>query len=213
MLWNVPCSVDALSYAQGAKKAFKENLEWVESFEKVILWFDNDEPGRKAASEIADMLTPGKAFIASASHGCKDANDMLMKGLQTEMKQVVWNASPARPDGIVNADTLWDAIAKPLQKGAPYPWKALNQKLYGLRPREIVTFCAGSGVGKSAVVAEIAYHLAQSGDNVGYVALEEGCDRTALRFVGIHLDVPIHLPGNDVEPERRRALFDTQLYQ
>jgi len=148
--------------------------------EKVILWFDNDEPGRKAAAEISELLTPGKAFIATASHGCKDANDMLLKGLHTEMKTVVWNATPARPDGIVNASDLWDKVNTPLVAGQPYPWKALNQKLYGLRPREIVTFCAGSGVGKSAIVAEIAYHLAQAGDNVGYIALEEGCDRTAL---------------------------------
>ena len=227
MLTVTEGEIDAMSYAQvtgcqwpvvslpngaqGAKKAFKDNLEWVESFDKVILWFDTDEPGRKAAAEIAELLTPGKACIASASHGCKDANDMLMKGLHTEMKSVVWNATPTRPDGIINADSLWEEIDRPLKAGQPYPWKGLNQKLYGLRPREIVTFCAGSGVGKSAIVAEIAYHLAQIGDNIGYIALEEGCDRTALRFVGLHLDCPIHLPGNEVSTDSKRAAFDATL--
>ncbi|WP_313712715.1 toprim domain-containing protein [Pseudomonas sp.] len=36
--------------AQGAANSIKENLEWVLTFEEVILMFDQDEPGREAAT-------------------------------------------------------------------------------------------------------------------------------------------------------------------
>lgn len=94
----------------------------------------------------------------------------------------------------MNDADLLDEVLKPIEMSMPYPWKAINDVLYRLRSREIVTFAAGSGIGKSAIVSEIAYHLAQRGDDIGYVALEESVWRTALRFVGLHLNNLIHLP-------------------
>ena len=46
---------------QSAKKHVLNNIEWVEKFDEVIICFDNDEPGRKAAKEVASIITPGKA--------------------------------------------------------------------------------------------------------------------------------------------------------
>ena len=48
------------SGAASAKKAIQNNLELLQGYEEVVLFFDNDEPGRKAAKECADLLPPGK---------------------------------------------------------------------------------------------------------------------------------------------------------
>ena len=40
--------------AQNAVKDIRKNLEFVESFDKVYLMFDSDEPGRKAQAEVAN---------------------------------------------------------------------------------------------------------------------------------------------------------------
>lgn len=214
--------IDALSYAEitgckwpvvslpqgaaSAKKFIKANLEFVESFADVILMFDNDDAGQKAAVQVAELLTPGKARIATLP--LKDANDMLVAGMVKELEQAMWDAREHRPDGIINGAELWDAVAVPIEMGTPYPYKGLNDLLYGLRKREIVTLASGSGLGKSSVVAECAYFLANTLDKrVGYVALEEGCARTALRFMGLHLSKPIHLPGVDVTDDERKAAF------
>ena len=37
--------------AQGAKKCFEENLEYLSSFSKVVIMFDTDEAGRKGAGQ------------------------------------------------------------------------------------------------------------------------------------------------------------------
>ena len=64
--------------AHNAAKAFKENLEWLESYETVVIMFDQDEPGRAAAQECALLLSPGKAKIATLP--LKDPYDMLVAG-------------------------------------------------------------------------------------------------------------------------------------
>ena len=42
--------------AAGAVKDFKQNLEWLEGFENVVICFDNDSAGREAAEKCAQIL-------------------------------------------------------------------------------------------------------------------------------------------------------------
>ncbi len=196
--------------AQGAKKTLKANLEWLESYEEVVLWFDNDEPGREAVAECAELFSPGKVKVVRVAD--KDANDMLKAGRSKEIVNAVWEAKVYRPDGIVNGADVWEDLNKTVDMGFEYPWKGLNRITHGARPGEIVTLTAGSGIGKSAVCGEIAYHLALThGEKVGYIALEENVRRSARRFVGIHLSKPVHLPGVDVTPQELRTAFDATL--
>lgn len=51
--------------AQGAKKDIQKELEWLEKFESVVLCFDQDEHGEKAAIECAKLFTPNKAKICT----------------------------------------------------------------------------------------------------------------------------------------------------
>lgn len=218
--------IDALSYsqvtrlswpvvsvpngAQGAKKAIAAQIEYVNSFDEVVLMFDMDEPGQESIKECADLILPGKCLIASLP--LKDANEMLKASRADELAKSIYQARVYRPDGVVNGAELWEGVSKVIEMGTPYPWDGLNRLLYGLRPREIVTLTAGAGIGKSSVCAEIAYHLAHNvKQTVGYVALEESVGRTGLRFLGIHENKPLHLPGNDVSKERLRTAFEATL--
>lgn len=202
---SVPTGID------GAAKAFRANVEYLESFETVIIMFDNDEHGHSAAIECAEILSPGKAAIASLP--LKDANEMLKAGRVEELRNAVFQAKRYQPDGIVNATALWNEVAKPLVKGVPYPWEGLNNITYGQRPGEIVTWCAGSGIGKSAVTAEIAYALINAGKTVGDIRLEENNARTARRYMGMYLNTPIHLPGATVSTDDLKRAFDATLGQ
>lgn len=192
--------------AQGATKSIKAQLEWLEKFEKVVLMFDMDEPGRTAVFEVAQILAPGRAYIASLP--LKDANEMLKAHREKELVDAIWSAKAYRPDGIVDMADLWDDVSKPVAGGLDYPYPGMNELLHGARAGELVTITAGTGIGKSAFCAEIAYHLAfVHGEKVGYIALEENVARTARRFLGINLDRPIHLPGVVVEPETMKRAF------
>lgn len=95
--------------AQGAAKAIKKSLTWVESFEKVVFMLDMDKHGREAAEECAKLLTPGKAHIASLP--LKDANEMLKAGRGKEVIDAIWGAKVFRPDGIVyGCDITLDSL-------------------------------------------------------------------------------------------------------
>ena len=119
--------------ASSAKKYIKQNLEFVESFEEIVLAFDNDEPGRAATSECAQLLTPGKVKVANWSP-YKDANEMLQKGRSSDIAQVIFQAKNYRPDGIVAGSELTLEYLESddsLMSYDPYP--KLNSKLRGIR--------------------------------------------------------------------------------
>jgi twinkle protein len=203
-------AVSVKSGAAGASKSVTESIEYLESFSSVIFMFDQDEEGQKAAKKCADLMSPGKASIAQLPR--KDANEMLVAGETKSLVNSIFEAKNHRPDGIINGGDLWDEVTKPIETGTLYPFPALNEKTYGLRQGELVTITAGSGIGKSAFVSEIAYHLAvNEGQKVGFVALEENVGRSARRFMSINLDKPIHLPNQEVTAEELRAAFDATM--
>lgn len=143
--------------ASSGAKYIRASVEWLESFDEVVFAFDMDEPGQKAAKECALLLSPGKAKIARLP--MKDANECLVAGKGKELIDALWGAVPYRPDGIRSGAELWDDIKKPPPAGYEIPYPGLNGKLGGVRLGELVLFTAGSGIGKSTIVNEIAYHL------------------------------------------------------
>ena len=193
--------------AQGAAKSIKANFEYVNSFDKVIIMFDQDEAGAKAAQEVAALLPPNKAYVANLP--MKDASDMLMSGRQSELVDAIWQAKPYRPDGIVDASTLFDEVmSEDTTESTPYPWDGLNEKTHGIRKGELTVLTAGSGVGKSSVIREVAYDLLNKGKTVGMLMLEENTKRTTLGMMGLHLNKPIHIDRTDVSHDDMREAFD-----
>lgn len=179
--------------AQSAKKYIQQNIEWLESFDEIVLAFDNDEPGRKAAQECAMILAPGRVKIANWAP-YKDANEMLQQDGPGAVAQVIFQAQMYRPDGIVPASELsLEYLLKDEEVSSfslPYP--QLNSMLRGLRKGELTTLTAGSGIGKSTLAREIGYHLVtQHGLKLGVVALEESVKKTALGFMALELNVPM----------------------
>lgn len=194
--------------AQGATRVFRQQLEWLEQFESVIIMFDMDEPGQAAAKACAEILSPGKAKIASLS--MKDPNELLLAGRQQEIIKAIWNAKEYRPDGIIAGSDLWEMIShEEAIVSVDYPFSGLNEKTKGLRQGELVTVTAGSGIGKSAFVREIAYHLlVQLKQKVGMIMLEENPKRTALGIMGIDLNKPIHITREDIDDQTLRQSFN-----
>jgi len=198
--------------AGGAKRDIGAELEWLEGFEEVVLMFDNDEPGRSAAHECAELFRPGKCRVASLPG--KDPNELHVAGRGDEVLSAMWNAAEVRPDGVVSGADLWDVVSNETPHAElRYPWDVLDAPLFGLRPAELVTFCAGSGIGKSAVCREILYSLQQQGAVVGLVALEESVRNSSLGLMGLHVGRPLHLPGgrDDVTDAQFREAYDATI--
>lgn len=199
--------VSVMNGAAGAKKNISRNIEWLEKFDKIILMFDQDEPGRKAMEECALLFTPGKAKIAKLP--LKDASDMLQQGRVKELVDCMWEAKVHRPDGILSGEELWDIVTSNDDvESASYPYNGINEKTHGLRKGEIVTVTAGSGIGKSQLTREFAHFLIKQGETVGYIALEESVKRTAQGLMAIELNKTIHLGADGVSEEELRDAFN-----
>ena len=202
-------AVSLPSGAAAAKKAMKNNYEWLQQFEKIILWFDNDEPGQKAVKEAATALPPGKVFIATTD-AYKDASDALQANDYKAIEQAYWSAKPYRPDGIVDGKSLLELVTTPQPpSNYDYPFQGLQSKLHGIRHGELVTICSGSGIGKSSVCRELATHLLQAGERVGYLALEESNRRTALGLMSCAVGKALHI-GEHTHEELTEA-FDASM--
>ncbi|WP_301017660.1 DnaB-like helicase C-terminal domain-containing protein [Thiothrix sp.] len=176
--------------AQSAITAIKNAWEWVTSFDKVVLCFDMDEPGRLASEQVAQILPPGKAFVMRLPEGYKDANEVLVKLGTAPLTQAYWNAAPYRPDGIISFGDLREEVLNPvISPSIPYPWAQLNTRTLGIRQGELVTVTAGTGLGKSTFVKEILFDLAVNHNQaVGLIFLEEQGVRTAEALVGMRIN-------------------------
>ena len=183
--------VSVPSGAKSAKKYIKKNLEYLESFEKVVLMFDNDEAGNQASIECAQLFSPKKALISKLP--LKDANDMLVSDRGKDIISHIWNAKAYTPEGIVAGADTWDLVIEDDSKeSTPYVWQGLNDKCKGIRKGEIVLLTAGSGTGKSQVARELSYDLISKGKTVGYIALEESVARSVRGLLSIDLNKKIH---------------------
>jgi len=177
-------------------KSVKKSLDWLEKFDRVNICLDQDVPGKKYSREIAKLFSPGKAHIVTLP--LKDPSDMLVSGRARELTDAIWSAKVYHPDGIVDHSDLLQYIKRPKNKSSlPYPFQGLNDKTYGMRRGELVTWCAGSGVGKSQVCRQIADELLTRGEKVGYIALEESVQRTAEGMMSLKLGKAIHLDTRD----------------
>lgn len=203
--WEV---VSIPSGAKSGRKALKQHLELLESFETIVLAFDDDEAGREAINECSVLFTPGKLRIATWN-GFKDANEMLMNGKGGDIASCIFNAKTYRPDGIINGCELWETIQKPIEWGISYPWEELTKATYGIRTNELVAIGSGTGMGKTDLVKEIVTHLVCTHkEKVGLIFLEESNRDTALGLMNKYASKLFHIPGMLYSDEERREAYD-----
>jgi len=198
--------VSIIRGASSAVKDIKENLEYVESFDNIVLCFDKDKQGQEAAKKVATILKPGKAKIVTLPNGYKDANDMLMKGSYQQFTSAWWDAKLYTPSGIIRvSEKKKEFLNREKKESVPYPWQGLNEKLYGLRQGELVTLTGGTGLGKSSITRELEHWLVkQTQDNVGIIALEEDWRRTVDGVLSIEANARLY-----VDQEREKFDEDT----
>lgn len=202
--------------ASSAKKEIIKNFEYVNSFDSIILNFDSDKPGQDAAKACAILFAPGKVRILSLAKG-KDANDYLMNGWSKDYQNEWWRAAPFMPDGLItgNDERLKDEILNYVEpRSIPYPWKGLNNKLFGVRTSELVLIMADTGIGKTSVFKEWEYSLLNNeelkaeGAGIGFLHLEEPKRDLAIGLMSIHKNKPYHFPDVERTREEMSQAYD-----
>ena len=183
--------------ASSAEKAFKENIEYLCGFDEVVICFDNDEPGQKAALEAANILPPGKASIVQFPGDYKDANEMLKDGEGMRLQKIIWDAKEYRPDGVVTLDDVIDDVLTPVEMGFSWPWQSLTDITCGRRLNESYYIGAGTGIGKTTFVLEMLNHDAHElGMKTGIIPLEQTPKKFFQRLAGTLGNKKFHKPSD-----------------
>lgn len=191
--------VSVRSSASARTDCTKE-FEFLNSFDKIYLCFDNDHQGQKAARQVASLFNVNKIYNVWLDK-FKDANDYLQHDEEKAFKNAWWGAKKYMPKGIVSS---WDEIASLLNKEeqtaiGEYPFSTLQEMTYGIRPGEIVLLTAPEKIGKTEVLRAIEHHVLKTTDhNIGIIHLEESERRSIQGLVGYELRKPVHLPDSGV---------------
>ena len=211
MFGNKYAAVSLRSGASGASRDIKNSLEYLETFDNVVLCFDNDKPGEKAIKDVVDLFSPNKVKICKLHR--KDANDMLMAGQIANFTRQWWDAKGYTPDGIIAGEDTWSILMEEINTvSIPYPWSGLNELTYGFRQGELVTITSGSGMGKSQITRELEHYLLKTTtDNIGVLALEESIKNTTLGVMSIEANKPLHLVQNDIPEEELKGYWKRTL--
>jgi twinkle protein len=175
--------------AASAVRDVKNNLDFVASYEEVVLLFDNDEAGREAAKAVADILPPGKAKIARTL--LKDANEHMLAGETQALMNSIWEAQLYSPDEILHVSNVMSNVTNKEQEVWAFPWDQLTDYLIGQRSGEITLWTSGTGSGKSTIVRELMYHHLKEGRSVGAIMLEETPIETIDDLISLHISKPV----------------------
>ena len=201
--------VVSVKNAQGAKKDCKENYEWLDSFDEIVICFDADEPGQKASLEVAELFG-NKSKIVKMDKKKKDASGYLIANDFKGFTKAWWDAKKFVLDGLVNAVDLKDRLKNRKEvKSIPGPWEELDKLTYGFRTGEMWTITAGSGMGKTQVLRELEHwFLSTTAWNIGGLFIEETPEDSAEGVMSIEAGAPLHLPDHTITEDEWDDAFN-----
>jgi twinkle protein len=185
-----------------AKKDCVRAFDYLDSFERVYLCFDNDEAGQKALEQVLPMFAE-KAFVLQLSQ-YKDANEYLQNDAQDDLIGIWKNTKRHVLENVVSSFDEFEECLNDdaVVEGIPYPFPSITQKTYGIRFGEIVLVTALEGRGKTEFVRAIEHSILKNTDhNLGIIHLEEGVARNLKGLAGYDLGKPIHLPDHAIPPK------------
>ena len=179
--------------AAGARKDLQKQIPLLQGYEEIVLFFDNDDAGRRAVEQASSVLPLGKVKIARLEK-YKDASDALQANDAEAIRRAIWDAKAYQPDGIVDGRSLLEQVTTPSPPcNHSYPFPGLQSMTHGIRYGELTTITAGTGQGKSTFCRQLATELLNTGTKVGYIALEESNRRTALGLMSVAVGKALHL--------------------
>lgn len=192
-------------------KQLKANYDYINSFEKVVLAFDNDKPGQKHVEAAAKLLKPGKAYIVKWPAGVKDASDLLRDGRTGELKQLFWKAEPFNRVDVLHLSQMWEDFEnEDANIKIPFPasWSHLNEMMNGgIERGEVTIVGALTSIGKSSIINSVVYHVIENTPHKVGVMYLEGTKREVVRDL-LSLDAGMNLRKVDRTTIDMKALKD-----
>jgi len=126
------------------------NWTWLEQFEEVILWYDNDEAGKEGVKEVFNRL-PNKVVKVVYSDICNDINELLFKYGKLAVLKQLEKASIPLVDGVKSTkqiSTFNIYEAETVQLGI----NKIDDNIIGLPLGSLNVITGRTGEGKSTIL-------------------------------------------------------------
>jgi twinkle protein len=207
--WQVLHSpVVSIQSAATAVRDCSLDRDWLSSFERIYIAFDNDAAGKEALKRVAKLFDYNKIYIVRLE--LKDPNEYLQQGKEQELRNIWWNAKKYRPETILSSlSEFKNILISTIPEGIPYPFDTLNSMTYGIRTSESVLITAQEGVGKTEFCHAIEHKILKETDyGVAAIYLEEPKQRHLQALAGIELRKPVHIPDCDCSTDQVIAALE-----
>lgn len=146
-------AVSIPSGVNGTNEWITSNWTFIEQFEEIIIWFDNDEAGIKGAREVFNRL-PNSSVKIVRCEVANDINELLHKyGKLAVLKQIEKASTPVL-EGVATLDMIEDFDvheAETLKTGIDY----IDDKLIGMVFGSLNVLSGRNGSGKSTILNQI----------------------------------------------------------
>lgn len=182
-----------------AKADCQADWDYLNSFSKIYLCFDNDKAGSEAKQAVASLFDFNKIYDVQLT--LKDPSEYNESSRQDEFRRIWYNSKRFLPEGIYSSFTDFDQIidGKRSLPIAHFPFQTLDSMAYGIREGEITLLTALEGIGKTEYIRAIEHHILETTDlNIGIIHLEETKDRLLKGLAGYTLQIPCHIPDFNV---------------
>lgn len=170
-----------------ARGNLEQAREYVNSFKKIYICFDNDAAGNKAARECSTMFDFNKVYhVKLTKH--KDANEYLEKQDVDGFIKTWQNARRYSPNSIISSfsDIKAALATKQAEMLAMYPFPELQDNLKGCHRGEFIIIKGKQGIGKTEICRAIVHaNLKSNATRMATIFLEED-QKTTIRGVATY---------------------------
>lgn len=185
-----------------SKKQIAAQYKFFDSFDNVVLCYDNDKAGKDATEEVIKYLPKGKVKVMQMKY--KDPNTYLEKDDAKSFITDFYNAKKQIPVGVLPSADLYDRILQQSKvEKIPFPpfMKKLNDLFVGGMPLgHIVNIAADTGIGKTTLINELIYYwIFNSPHMIGIVSMELDAGQYGEALLSRHLSQKLALIENSEE--------------
>jgi twinkle protein len=149
---------NVVSVAAGSNNYFflTLNFDWINQFDDIVIWADNDDPGRKLASTIKAKFNNARVIVADGK--IKDANDMLLQLGESAVFDFI-TREPELPNGaIYMSQQHYSCEVVPDDDRIETGFKDFDRHLKDIRVGEFTIVFGRDGEGKSTFISQLLAH-------------------------------------------------------
>lgn len=152
----------------------EECWEWLEQFKQIIIWGDNDEPGKEMVRKLITRLGDWRCYVVDSEH--KDANVSLVVDGIAKTAERVFNAKSVPINGLIDladVNSVDNTNVERVCSGVG----GIDKSIGGFLMGELSVWTGKSGQGKSTLLGQMMLEAIDEGFNVCAYSGELRADR------------------------------------